>query len=623
MQAWAPAGWQKLTAILTGIVVSFFLMLWVDFGLTQITDLRPQRMFVASLPRPHIDALPDATFKPYTLPIWPEGQFGAARIEFEVDAPATSDLALFVTRARDNYNIYLNGQLATETLGVVGTLSTLHGTEPRLVRLLPAMLVEGKNTVDIVVARNVPRAVVYDAYLGPTARLQPVYRHTYMLTRESGLVAAIVAAVVLVFALALASVIRNPGLTLTTGLTLGLTLLNEVVGLWVNYRWSTILEHTALIMIGAPLWASIGAFANEWTGGPHRYGHWFLAAGSVGAALGAATYLVLPMREAIEVGNAVIGTLGAAAIIFMVHRFVRYYYLADASTAVEIAVATIGLVMALALLLTQTTGLIEPLPSQAAYQGRAITKFGTIAIIVFIAVGLARHGIAIYQLATLNNEALARKVDEKEREIAANHALLRDRDRKHALDTERSRIMRDVHDGIGSQLLGLLVQTRAGSAKPETISTGLQAAIDDLYLVIDSLDTVEGSLETALGTFRNRIEPKCRAAGIAVDWSVEHIGETPSIGPAAILQIYRILQEALSNAIRHAGPRRLQLSLHNAADPSAIEISVTDDGKGFDPTMQFAGRGLANMKRRAASIGAMLAIENLGPGSRVLIRLQK
>ncbi len=622
MQKWLPAGWQKLTASLIGIVVSVFLILWVDFGLTQITDLRPQRTLVASLPRPHIDALADATFRPYALPIWPDGQFGAARIEFEVEAPATSDLALFVTRARDNYNIYLNGHLATETLGVVGTLSTLHGTEPRLVRLLPAMLVEGKNTIDIIVARNVPRAVVYDAYLGPTARLQPVYRHTYMLTRESGLVAAIVAAVVLVFALALASVIQNPGLTLTIGLTLSFTLLNEIFGLWVNYQWPTLLEHLVLTSIGAPLWASIGAFANEWTSGPPRYRYWFLAAGSVGATLAAAIYLTLPMREAIEVSNAIVVILGAAAFIFMVQRFVRYYYHADASTAAEIAVATVGLVMALVLLLTQT-GLIEPLPSQAANQGRAITKFGTIAIIVFIAVGLARHGIAIYQLATLNNEALARKVDEKERQIAANHALLRDRDRKDALDTERSRIMRDVHDGIGSQLLGLLIQTRAGNAKPETISAGLQAAIDDLYLVIDSLDTVEGSLETALGTFRNRIEPKCRAAGISVDWSVEHIGETPSIGPAAILQIYRILQEALSNAIRHAGSRKLHLSLHNAADPSAIEISVTDDGKGFDPTMQLVGRGLANMKRRAASIGAMLAIDNLSPGSRISIRLQK
>jgi signal transduction histidine kinase len=183
--------------------------------------------------------------------------------------------------------------------------------------------------------------------------------------------------------------------------------------------------------------------------------------------------------------------------------------------------------------------------------------------------------------------------------------------------------MRDVHDGIGSQLLGLMIQARAGETNGETLVGGLQAAIDDLYLVVDSLDGVHGALETALGSFRGRIEPKCAAAGIEVVWHMDEVGETKTIGPTTVLQIYRILQEALINAIRHGKPKHLTFGLcRSVQNPTKIEISLRDDGSGFQPAApKGPGRGLDNMRKRAASIGTELRIESDGGGTCVHIVL--
>ena len=168
----------------------------------------------------------------------------------------------------------------------------------------------------------------------------------------------------------------------------------------------------------------------------------------------------------------------------------------------------------------------------------------------------------------------------------------------------------------------MLLQARAGTLKGDGLTVGLQQALDDLHLVVDSLDQVEGPLEVALGTFRNRIAPKCEAAGVEVGWNIKDVGGFRGSGPASILQIYRILQEACSNAIRHGKPRHLDFSLRRTeAGEGGIEIIVRDDGSGFEADRVIAGRGLASMRRRAVLIGGDLKIDSDTTGSTVRIFL--
>jgi signal transduction histidine kinase len=506
----------------------------------------------------------------------------------------------------------------------LGERSTLHGYLPRLVKLLPAMLVPGQNKLDILSARNGTQTAVREVYFGSAARLEPAYRHSQAVIHTVGETTALAAGIVMLFSLALSPLIRKPALMASIAVALALFLLRELHTLWIDRPWPQTYRDIALLVVASWLWVANAAFVNEWTNGAAWYRRWLLAIGTGAGVLILGFYAILEdCGDAYVYSAQLQSLLGVTALMFIAQRLTRHYWTAPASAWPEVMIATVGLTMAFAVVVTQSL-FIPGLSSWTSIHGEAFPKLSALSIILFIAIGLARHGIGIYQLAALNNETLAQKVDEKEREIVANHALLRDRDRERALHAERARIMRDVHDGIGSQLLGLLVQARAREPKGAAITGGLQEAIDDLYLVVDSLDGIDGSLETALGTFRSRIEPKCTAAGIAIDWQVESIGETKSIGPAAVLQIYRILQEAVSNAIRHGRPKRLACQLRQGAVPDTIEITLSDDGPGFNSSSAGgSGRGLANMRRRAEAIGAKLSIESSATGARVALTLPR
>lgn len=620
MTAWLPAGWEKLIAVISAGAISWLLIVWVDVGAPAVADLRVEKFELAPLPRADIAALREQDFVTVSGHLRHQGRFGVARIRFNVSDPRTSDLALLILRVRDNYAVYVNGSLAAAAPGTLGDRSTLHGFHPRFTRLLPALLVPGSNTVDILSARNATQTALRAVYFGPAARLEPTYRHALTLVHDNAEIAALAAAIVLLFALALSPLVR-PGLTLTIALTLALFLARLLHTLWISEPWTQVLRDIYLNVVAPLIWVSVSAFVNEWTNGSPRNRRRFVVMGAACGLAVAGFYAALDCSEANRLASLVESFAGITALGFMVQRLTRHYVNAPASAAPEILVACVGLIMACASVVTQNE--VLPILMQSSILGEAFAQLGALSIIGFIAMGLARHGIGVYQLATLNNETLARRVTEKEHELEANHALLREQERERTLATERGRIMRDVHDGIGSQLLGLLVQARGGTAKPSDMTAGLQAAIDDLYLVVDSLDGVDGSLETALGTFRTRIEPKCAASGIDIVWRVDDVGNTKALGPATVLQIYRILQEALSNALRHGKPKRVEFALRRDGPDGGISLSLKDDGRGFDTTICPTGRGLANMRKRAASIGTQLEISSGATGTCVKLLLPR
>ncbi len=211
------------------------------------------------------------------------------------------------------------------------------------------------------------------------------------------------------------------------------------------------------------------------------------------------------------------------------------------------------------------------------------------------------------------NEQLALKVAAREKEIAESYRRVQVLERANAATEERQRIMRDMHDGVGSQLLTALVMVERGAASREVTVLLLQECLDDMRLAIESLSPDDPDLLPVLGNFRFRMEARFKSMGLTLDWRSQDMPDALEVAPHAGLHILRMLQEALANVLKHAQASAVQVALDFSASSLAIEI--TDNGVGFDPARARGGRGLDNMQIRAQKLGASCIVSHLPGGT--------
>lgn len=214
---------------------------------------------------------------------------------------------------------------------------------------------------------------------------------------------------------------------------------------------------------------------------------------------------------------------------------------------------------------------------------------------------------------------LAGIVREQQAKIDAQQAALELEIRRRAVLEERERLSRDIHDGVGGSLASLLLLARTGDLTDDSLEAGLERSLEDLRLMVDALDHAPGALGVAFSTLQTRIAPTFRAAGIALDWRQENLEGRALTDSQSLLQVFRILQEATTNVIRHAGAASAQVRIGWDEAGNALVAEVEDDGRGGEVSESNPGKGLKNMAARADRIGAKLtvgAIEN-GQGWRV------
>ncbi|MDA8345568.1 MAG: histidine kinase [Thermaerobacter sp.] len=235
-----------------------------------------------------------------------------------------------------------------------------------------------------------------------------------------------------------------------------------------------------------------------------------------------------------------------------------------------------------------------------------------------------------YLMRQLNEmaEAIGQQVDALRR-LAEERSQLAARAGQVAALEERQRLARELHDTVSQELFALAMMVGAARAQlpPEREDTrrALQAAEDgarraqatmrSLIRALRPVELGEQSLSLALEGLlaeareRNGIDARLELLG-AVDLP-------PGIEDA----LFRIAQEAVSNALRHGQPKRLTVRL--VSQGTACTLNVEDDGSGFDPQDITAHFGLRNMRERAAEIGAHLAVQSApSKGCSVQVRLR-
>jgi signal transduction histidine kinase len=164
-----------------------------------------------------------------------------------------------------------------------------------------------------------------------------------------------------------------------------------------------------------------------------------------------------------------------------------------------------------------------------------------------------------------------------------------------------------------------------GKLDSTQIATVLRESIDDLKLTIDSLEPMGEDLLTLLGTLRYRLGKRLEVAGIKLEWQVEETPPLQWLNPTASLQILRILQETLTNVLKHAHATTIRVE--TGFDATHVWIRLTDNGHGFDVVTarhrSDRGRGLQNLERRAASMSGSVQIESRPGTTTVTLQLPR
>ena len=206
------------------------------------------------------------------------------------------------------------------------------------------------------------------------------------------------------------------------------------------------------------------------------------------------------------------------------------------------------------------------------------------------------------------------------RELEINQRRLVEVEHERTLLLERERLTRDMHDGLGSALVGSLVEVERGEVDPRRLAAMLRECVDDLRSVIDSLEPIDHDLVALLSNLRHRLERRLEAAGLVLEWEMRDLPPSAWLGPPEALHLMRLVQEVLSNVIKHAAASRIRVVTR--AQGGDIALTIADDGIGFDPAAKFNGRGMPSLKRRAALLGGSIHVDSEpGRGTRVVLRL--
>jgi len=227
--------------------------------------------------------------------------------------------------------------------------------------------------------------------------------------------------------------------------------------------------------------------------------------------------------------------------------------------------------------------------------------------------------------------AIARAIASNESARNQEVAALRE---QIAIGEERARIAREIHDGVGHSLTSVILQLElcqrllrrdpdAAEALVVEQKGLLRHAMDEARELVFHLRPLELEASGFAACVRRHVQQLSRRAGLSVELSLPEAALP--LSPAAELALARVIQEALTNAARHAAARKITVDVRT--DRQQVVCLIEDDGQGFDPTAAPAtnargGFGLKGMRERTATLNGQLEIDSApGRGTRIRVAL--
>lgn len=240
----------------------------------------------------------------------------------------------------------------------------------------------------------------------------------------------------------------------------------------------------------------------------------------------------------------------------------------------------------------------------------------------------AIHEIGAYRRELAKNERMASLVSGRVLYLDEEAQRLKSEITSSAVIEERQRFTRDIHDGIGGQLLSLLLKARSGTLTHDQAENEVSRSIADLRLITAALDASDDGFAFALRRFGDRARDQLDAADIALVWQMSDGFDLLRLDPRNVLEILRWLQEALTNAIAHSGANVVTIACSTSnTTPLHLKFEISDNGAGFrvpDPVVSMAGkagRGLANMADRARRLGGIHQLDSSSTGTKLSLQI--
>lgn len=547
--------------------------------------------------------LDDERLQPQALPHrWRDDAAAAAgpavrwyRLERRLEQAPDDPQAVYLPLLRDNAAVYLNGRFLGQGGPFADPVARL-GTRPLWLPAPAALWQAGDNRLYLLLkADPAPRGQLPAVAVGPESALQPAWRLREALAVTLPQLLATAAGVLALMLGVLAAYRRHERAYAWLALAAAATAMAAYV---------TGVVETPL---APPVWDLLGAALS---------GIALAALAAVAPMLAGGRQVTLPLAGAgllvapglLVVATALAGPDAAGMGVNLALLAGGLWLARQAWRAGDAALLTAAALAVPTVLLD--AGRLPPLGAWAL-AGAEPLPLQPYALALLL--GAAAWRLLLRFVDTLNavellNIDLEALVQARTAELQTQFERVRELERRQVVADERERLMRDMHDGVGGHLVSVLAMIEGGRSEPAQLSQAVRDALDDMRLMIDSLEPVDDDLNAVLASFRDRLAPRLQAAQVQLHADVELLPPVPGLTPARVLHILRMLQEAVGNALRHGRARTLWLEAR--ARPDGVHLSVRDDGTGFDPAQARPGRGLQNLRRRSEAVGARLHIDS-------------
>jgi len=545
-------------------------------------------------------------------------QSGSAsfRIAFLIPRLPTGPTALFIPQIGSAYEIWLNDALVQRMGDLHAPDTDDFSRSPRYVDI-PGRLLRNENLLRIEIRADAGRRAGLDALtFGPQGQVYRAYQAMHETKVVGSLAIAMFSLLVglSAFALWLTQVrnrdgrIERDGLYLAAGIAelsfafrVGELLLDRPPLAWP--QWSA-----AMTCASACWFGGMVVFCCH-VGGWQRYRFLLPLARSVWLFAGFTAASVV-LAAGLRWSTALSLWYGTVATLFGLFT-VRFCW-----DAIKPGASSAQRAVALAAVLNAAAGIRDLVffRLSEAYGGQTWVRYSSAAFGLTLAyIVIQRFRTANAQLRELSAN-LAARIAQKEAELAQTYGQLAQTAGKQARAAERTRILRDMHDGVGAHLSSAIRQLESGRADDEQLLHTLRDSLDQLKLSIDALNMPPGDVTALLAGLRYRLEPRFAASDVELQWAVDDLRAVGGYDAPAMRHLQFMLFEALSNVLQHAQARVLRIEA--CASGNGARLRIIDDGCGFDVTRPLR-RGLASMHERAAAIGAKLSLQSR-PGQTVV-----